>query len=133
MCRLAIPLRRWAPALLLMLLIFGFSSIPSAELPSFGTWDYAVKKGSHALGYGALGLAYWRALLPKAGSGRIAWLMAVLYSLTDEFHQSLVPGRHPSAIDVGIDSLAVCLSLAIVIGKSRGETRSSAARSDGGG
>ena len=120
---IASTLRRWAPALLLMALIFGASSIPSTELPNFGAWDYAVKKGSHALGYGALGLAYWRALLPHGRAGRIAWIMAVLYSFTDELHQSLVPGRHPSAIDAGIDALAAALSLAIVIIRSRGETR----------
>jgi VanZ family protein len=30
----------------------------------------------------------------------LAWLLAVLYAATDELHQSLVPGRHPSPVDV---------------------------------
>ncbi|WKZ38000.1 MAG: hypothetical protein QY332_08660 [Anaerolineales bacterium] len=35
---------RWFPALLLMLVIFAFSSRASAELPNFGGWDYFIKK-----------------------------------------------------------------------------------------
>jgi VanZ family protein len=31
--------------------------------------------------------------------------MAVLYAGSDEFHQSFTSGRHPSVMDVGIDTL----------------------------
>ena len=34
-------------------------------------------------------------------------LVGALYAASDEFHQSFVPGRGPSIIDVGIDSLGV--------------------------
>ncbi len=47
---------RWLPAILVMVIIFGFSSIPSREMPSFGFWDLLVKKGAHMLGYGLLAL-----------------------------------------------------------------------------
>ena len=50
---------RWLPAALIMVVIFGFSSIPSKEMPSFGLWDLVVKKGAHMLVYGLLALAYW--------------------------------------------------------------------------
>jgi VanZ family protein len=30
----------------------------------------------------------------------LAWLLALIFSATDEFHQSFVPGRHASAFDV---------------------------------
>jgi VanZ family protein len=29
----------------------------------------------------------------------VAFVLAVLYALSDEFHQSFVPGRHPSLVD----------------------------------
>ncbi|HRQ24773.1 MAG TPA: hypothetical protein PLF42_15205, partial [Anaerolineales bacterium] len=48
---------RWLPAVVLMLVIFGFSSRPGDDLPSFGGWDYFVKKGGHGLGYGLLALS----------------------------------------------------------------------------
>ena len=83
----------------MMAIIFGFSSIPSQEMPSFGDLDISIKKFGHALGYSLLAVAYLRGL----GGGKRywpAWLMAILYSATDEFHQSFVPGRNPSLWDV---------------------------------
>jgi len=43
----------------------------------------------------------------------IAWAMAVIFSTTDEFHQSFVPGRHPAATDVMIDAFGAALALFI--------------------
>lgn len=89
---------RWLPSLCMMAAIFAFSSRTSTELPSFGGWDYFVKKNAHAIGYGLLALSYLRAL--PGHNYKLAWFLAVLYSLTDEFHQSFVPGRRASLIDV---------------------------------
>lgn len=52
------------------------------------------------LGYGLLALSCWRGLGMKPGNQAAAWLMATAYAVTDEIHQSLVPGRQPSAWDV---------------------------------
>ena len=101
---------RWVPALVLMAIIFAFSSRAGDELPDFGGWDYFIKKGAHAIGYGLLALSYLRAL-----GGRkylLAWFLAVLYSATDEFHQSFVPGRSASIIDVLVfDNIGAALAL----------------------
>lgn len=100
----------------MMAAIFGFSSIPSKEMPHFGSMDYPVKKGGHALGYGLLALTYLRGLKGER-SGIVprqlfvAWVLATFYSTTDEFHQSFVPGRHPAATDVMIDSIGAGLAL----------------------
>ena len=82
-----------------MAAIFGFSSIPSDEMPSFGLWDTLFKKGGHALGYGLLALTLRYAQGWKRKRGWLAFLLAALYALSDEFHQSFVPGRHPSWLD----------------------------------
>lgn len=101
---------RWLPALLMMLVIFAFSSRTSNELPNFGGWDYFVKKSAHGVGYGLLALAYLRAL-PKRNYV-LAWFLAVLYSATDEFHQSFVPGRHAAITDVLVfDNLGAMIAL----------------------
>jgi len=109
---------RWGPALLMMAAIFGFSSIPSDEMPNFGLLDFIVKKGGHALGYGLLALAYLRGLhWGKRDESKfvqmlwIAWVLAVMYSATDEFHQSFVPGRHAVVTDVMIDATGAALML----------------------
>jgi VanZ family protein len=105
---------RWLPALAVMLVIFGFSSIPSREMPNFGLWDLVVKKGSHMLGYGLLALAWWYGLGFEKRLWWLALLLAVLYALTDEFHQSFVPGRHPSWLDVlGFDGGGAALALLV--------------------
>jgi VanZ family protein len=91
-------LKRWFPSVLMMMFIFGFSSIPSREMPSFGPLDFLFKKFGHAFGYGLLALAYLRGLGGKRPW--LAWLMAVVFASTDEFHQSFVPGRNPSPVDV---------------------------------
>jgi len=101
---------RWVPALILMIVIFAFSSRSRNELPDFGGWDYFVKKSAHGIGYGLLALAYLRALPNR--NYKLAWFLAVLYSLTDEFHQSFVPGRRASLIDVFVfDNLGAIIAL----------------------
>lgn len=100
----------------MMVAVFTFSSIPSEEMPSFGLVDFLVKKGGHALGYGLLALAYLHGL--KGENEKvfprqlyIAWFLATLYSATDEFHQSFVPGRHPAVSDVMVDSFGAAAAL----------------------
>jgi VanZ family protein len=90
----------WLPAIVVMIIIFGFSSLPSQEMPSFGPWDLIVKKGGHMLGYGLLALAYWVGLRFDKRRWWLAFLLALIYAISDEFHQSFVPGRHPSWVDV---------------------------------
>jgi len=105
----------WLPAVLMMAVIFGFSSTPSIELPNFGLWDVLVKKGGHMLGYGLLALAYWAGLRFEKRRGWLALLLAVFYAITDEFHQFFVPGRHPSVVDVLVfDGGGAAIALGLV-------------------
>ncbi|GAB4398496.1 MAG: VanZ family protein [Anaerolineales bacterium] len=101
---------RWLPAFLMMLIIFGFSSRADNELPDFQTWDYFVKKCAHAVVYGLLALSYLY-MLPGRNYN-LVWLLAVIYAVTDEFHQSFVPGRRASLIDVFVfDNLGAITAL----------------------
>ena len=43
-----------------------------------------------------------------------AWALTVLYAASDEFHQGFVAGRHPSAVDVGIDATGALIALVAV-------------------
>lgn len=103
---------RWFPALLLMSVIFAFSSQPGDDLPSFYDWDYFIKKSSHMIGYGMLALSFFHFLKYNKKQYWLAWLMAVLYAATDEYHQSFVEGRGPSVIDVFVfDGIGALIAL----------------------
>jgi VanZ family protein len=105
-------LPRWFPAISLMMIIFVFSSQPSNELPNFDWADTIIRKGVHVIGYAMLARSYWYALGMQENKRRAAWLLALLYALTDELHQSFVPGRQPSIWDVVIfDNLGAIISL----------------------
>lgn len=104
-------LRKWGPALVMMGLIFFFSSLPSKAVPDFGNFDFSVKKGGHAFGYLLLGRAYLYGLGRGKKTPWLAWGMCILYAVTDEFHQSFVPGRSPRVMDVGIDAVGTLLGL----------------------
>jgi VanZ family protein len=105
---------RWFPSLLVMLMIFLFSGRPTSELPNFGWFDVMLKKSGHMIGYALLALSYWQILQFRSDKRGLAWGLAILYAISDEFHQSFVPGRGASLWDVLIfDNLGALFSLGL--------------------
>jgi len=92
--------------------IFVFSAQPKHVL-DFGQ-STLVSKLAHLIEYAILG---W--LIQRARGDRCAWwqswLIAVIYAATDEFHQSFVPGRGPSALDVMIDAAGATVGLTLAV------------------
>jgi VanZ family protein len=99
----------------MMALIFTASGTPGNELPKFGVWDVFVKKGGHVIGYALLAVSYLRGLTGGRSVNRRTLVLAIalsaLYAASDEFHQSFTPGRTPSVIDVGIDTIGAALGV----------------------
>lgn len=89
---------KWLPAALMMLAIFIFSATPSNG--EYNLLRHIVSKSGHVIGYAMLTLSFWRALEFSRRFSWLIWLLALIYAATDEFHQSLVPGRHPAVFDV---------------------------------
>ena len=108
---------RWGPAALIMAVIFIASAIPGSDLPEFGGLDVFAKKGGHMLGYALLAIAYFRALNNGKNTTRSQFLIAAclagLYAISDEFHQSYVPGRNASPWDICIDVIGGIVGLAL--------------------
>lgn len=105
------PILRFLPAILMMLAIFLFSAGRAIETPQ-QLLGFFINKGGHMVGYAILALAYWRMLEFKRNRVWIAWFLALLYAFTDEYHQSLVPWRHPRLFDVLVfDNLGALISL----------------------
>ena len=107
-----VQILNWIPALVVMGVIFWFSAQSGEELPVFSWADKIVKKSGHMIGYALLAFWYWYALGLQSNRRWLAWLLAILYAATDEYHQSFVPYRGPSIWDVLIfDNLGALLSL----------------------
>jgi len=97
---------RWIPVLAWAGVIFAFSSIPSLST-HLGTWDLILRKAAHMTEYAILA-----ALLRRAtGSYGWAFVLAVAYAASDEFHQTFVRGRHGTPVDVAIDTIGISLGL----------------------
>jgi VanZ family protein len=99
-----------------MALIFIASSISNlGELPG-GISD----KGGHSIGYAILGAALLRAVAGGRLSG-VTWrraaatvVLATLYGVSDEFHQSFVPGRTPDVHDVLADFSGAAIAVTLI-------------------
>jgi VanZ family protein len=88
--------------------IFAFSSVPDLGT-GLGGWDLVLRKVAHTAEYAILG-----ALLARAtGRAGLAFVLGVLYAISDEVHQSFVPGRAGSPLDVTIDAVGVAVGVAL--------------------
>jgi VanZ family protein len=84
--------RRWLPVVFYAALIFFFSSRPGTSFPEFiGRWDKAL----HALEYAGFAILLSRATRRPW----LAILVAVVFAVSDEWHQTFVPFR--SGNDLG--------------------------------
>ncbi len=101
-------------ALTWMGFIFWLSAQPDLPHAPEPWLDTVVKKTGHAVLYGVLAWFYLGALRGDGPlSARVRFLafgLAVLYAVTDEVHQSFVPGRTPSPWDVVIDGIGAALT-----------------------
>jgi VanZ family protein len=98
---------------LYMIAIWIMSSLPDnavVELPN-SYWDRMIKESLHLIEFGLLYLFFVAALVvngkltPKWSL--IAAVLAGLYGITDEIHQSFVPYRSSTMIDVVKDIIGV--------------------------
>lgn len=103
-------LKRWLPTVLLCILIFAASSTPGAKVSDDFAVDFGVHKAVHLVLYSLLFFCFYR------GSKNIlvASLLAILYGISDEFHQTFVPSRQGSALDVLVDAFAVLISALVL-------------------
>lgn len=80
--------------------------------------QFSVRKTAHFSAYGALGLSLFSALLLTFTKKHLwlwAFIISVLYAISDELHQSFVPGRSMELRDVLIDSAGALAGILLVI------------------
>lgn len=103
----------WGPFLAALAFVFWLSSmsqVPGAEY----FWDKLL----HAVGYAGLGVLAMRAfhggfVKPRLAPTIYAGIAVVLWGISDEYHQSFVPGRDSSGWDVVADTVG--FGLAVIV------------------
>lgn len=109
------PLFLWGPVVLMLVVIFGASSIPNLKTLPGNISD----KSGHSIGYAMLGGVILRALAGgrlrgvTLAKGLAAIALATLYGVTDEFHQLFVPGRSADRFDVLADFVGASIGVTI--------------------
>lgn len=97
-----ILLKRWLPSVILSLVIFTLSSQPGAVVSEVRVVDVVSHKTAHVVLYFLLYLSFFRAV-KRAG---FAALLTIIYGVTDELHQQLVPTRAGTVADIIVDAIA---------------------------
>ena len=103
----------WLPVLAWMGLIFYLSSQPDFPLPDTGWFDLVISSGAHAFVFGVLALLLARALGDRPYAWLAAFGLAMLYALSDEFHQTFVPGRVADPWDLLFDALGAAAGVGL--------------------
>jgi VanZ family protein len=105
---------RWLPAVCWMALIFWLSSRSALPPPPALSYTIAAVTGHFLMFYVLTVL-----ILVGLGSSRrpsprqlmAAGAFALLYGVSDELHQSLVPGRDASISDLAVDTTGIVFAL----------------------
>jgi VanZ family protein len=129
--------RRWLPVAIWLVVIFGASTavfvpertatiinpilralFPHADDTGIGRLHVIVRKAGHVTEYSILAILLARATLAFAQTRR-AWFgisiaLVAAVAISDEFHQTFVPGRNGSPADVLLDVAAAAMALAVI-------------------
>ena len=106
--RFLVPLLRWLD--------------PQISLAALNAIQFGIRKLAHLTEYAILAALLWRAL--RGGTRwqvKISilffgtWIACAIFAASDEFHQSFVPSRTSSPIDLMTDATGALLGLAICL------------------
>jgi len=114
----------WLPPIGWMALIFLLSS--RADFGALSRLSFpSSDKVAHAVIYGVLAVLVARAVAPARWASGFGWAISVGYGVTDEYHQSFVPGRDVSAGDLLADALGAAVALIVyaLVMRRRGMTQ----------
>src|SRR5262249_36648839 len=129
--------RRWLPVAIWLVVIFGASTavfvpertatiinpilralFPHTDDPGISRLHVMVRKHGHRMEYSGLANRRARPTLAIAQTRR-AWFgisltLVAAVAISDEFHQTFVPGRNGSPADVLLDVAAAAMMLAVI-------------------
>jgi VanZ family protein len=109
----------WLPVVVWCGLIFWLSSIPNLRVSNQALTDLLLRKTAHIGEYAILTIMVFRAMGGNYDEWRWPWAgwafsLTLFYSMSDEWHQHFVNGRHGSPYDVLIDMVGIVIGLLLV-------------------
>ena len=111
-------------------LIVYLSSVPDLAIVKAGSKaDQILSNLAHIPAYGILTFMWLKSFNDFTRHKSRALIIGAvlvglfLFSITDEIHQSFVPGRTASVMDVGLDLLGILIGLALSEAVLKGEAR----------
>lgn len=99
-------LKNWLPATAVALAIFLLSSLSGDSVAKTGLGHEPYQINAHFFMYFLLTIALFKATKDVG----LAMAISILYSLTDEVHQTFVPGRDFQLFDILVDSFGTLLA-----------------------
>jgi VanZ family protein len=118
----------WGPFIAALGVVFWLSSLSQVPGANY-FWDKLL----HTLGYAGLGVLALRAF--HGGFEPLRWkatlyaaIAVIVWGISDEYHQSFVPGRTASALDVCADAVGFALAALLVASFTSGSVRLKRAR-----
>jgi len=80
--------------------------------------DFLLKKTAHMVEYGILAGLIYRMFkiykIEEQDSGVYAVVLAMMYGISDEFHQSMIPGRTARPYDVLFDTIGAAVAILLI-------------------
>lgn len=109
-------IKYWLPPLIWMSIIFYFSSFPKVSVTQNAVYAFIIFKALHIIEYAVLYVLLFRAFyslrekkLTLKYQFLLAFLVGVLYALSDEVHQTFIPTREGKLRDALIDTGGIVL------------------------
>lgn len=102
---------RWLAVILWASVIFTLSSVEQVTVSKLFFWDFLFKKFAHLSEYAILFILTFRATKEK---WLTSFMLILLFAISDEIHQSFVPGRNATVIDIGFDLTGASIASYII-------------------
>lgn len=103
-------LKRWLPAILIMSVIYWISSWPGQTIKDAGLGGEGIHVNGHFVLYFLLCMSFFKA----TKNILLSALLAFVYGLTDEYHQSFVPERSSSLKDIIVNSSGIMVAVFVL-------------------
>lgn len=97
---------------------------PDAELDiSLSQLNHIIRKNAHFFSYLILGVLTLNALIISGGGGYksigLGLLICILYAISDELHQTFIPGRSGEIKDIILDSVGALVGIGLRLMKGK--------------